>query len=190
MASDTILVVDSDTSRRAEVKSLLDFLGLGPVEAVDYGEWQGTKFNRAKVVFIGWCADDRWNTEIAELRLAAPATPIVLVGEAGQNQAVESYVQGKLGFPANYEQFCIELYRADVWRRAMESGVGFKVPELARALVGNTPAIHQVRRLIEQVAETDANVLILGESGTGEEVVARSLHRLSVPDEEGFVPVN
>lgn len=57
-------------------------------------------------------------------------------------------------------------------------------------MVGVSPAIQQVRRLIEQVSETDANVLILGESGTGKEVVARSLHRLSLRHERAFVPVN
>lgn len=190
MASDTILVVDFDTNRRSEVKSLLDFLGLGPVDAVDYGGWQGTKFQIVKTIFLGRSADARWSAEIAELRATAPAIPIILIGSVGPTQDGESCVQGELEFPASYEQFCIELYRADVWRRAMENGAGLKVPELARALVGNTPAIHQVRRLIEQVAETDANVLILGESGTGKEVVARSLHMLSRRHERGFVPVN
>lgn len=46
-------------------------------------------------------------------------------------------------------------------------------------LVGQGKAITNVRRLIEQVASTDASVLILGESGTGKEVVARAIHELS-----------
>jgi sigma-54 specific flagellar transcriptional regulator A len=47
-----------------------------------------------------------------------------------------------------------------------------------------------VRKLIEQVADSDANVLILGESGTGKEVVARNLHYYSSRRDKPFVPVN
>ncbi|MDH5409720.1 MAG: sigma-54 factor interaction domain-containing protein, partial [Gammaproteobacteria bacterium] len=61
---------------------------------------------------------------------------------------------------------------------------------LFRSLVGNSRAIIEVRKLIEQVADTEANVLILGESGTGKEVVARNLHYYSSRKDKPFVPVN
>jgi sigma-54 specific flagellar transcriptional regulator A len=48
----------------------------------------------------------------------------------------------------------------------------------------------QVRKLIEKVADTEANVLILGDSGTGKEVVARNLHYYSSRRDRPFVPVN
>jgi sigma-54 specific flagellar transcriptional regulator A len=47
-----------------------------------------------------------------------------------------------------------------------------------------------VRQMMQQVADTDASVLILGESGTGKEVVARNLHYHSKRREAPFVPVN
>ena len=46
-------------------------------------------------------------------------------------------------------------------------------------LIGGSPAMARVTSLIEKAAPTDANVLILGENGTGKELVARELHRLS-----------
>jgi DNA-binding NtrC family response regulator len=46
-------------------------------------------------------------------------------------------------------------------------------------LLGDSPAMARVRSLIEKAAPTDANVMILGENGTGKELVARELHRLS-----------
>ncbi len=61
---------------------------------------------------------------------------------------------------------------------------------LFRSLVGSSRAVQQVRKLIEQVADSDANVLILGESGTGKEVVARNLHYFSSRRDKPFVPVN
>jgi len=55
---------------------------------------------------------------------------------------------------------------------------------------GETPRMIAVRRLIEQVAGVDTNVLITGESGTGKEWAARSIHDLSPRREQPFVPVN
>ncbi|MBU2478293.1 MAG: sigma-54 dependent transcriptional regulator, partial [Gammaproteobacteria bacterium] len=62
--------------------------------------------------------------------------------------------------------------------------------DLFRSLVGSSRAIQQVRKYIQQVADSDANVLILGESGTGKEVVARNLHYNSSRREKAFVPIN
>jgi sigma-54 specific flagellar transcriptional regulator A len=62
--------------------------------------------------------------------------------------------------------------------------------ELFRSLVGSSNGVRRVRRLIEQVADTDATVLILGESGTGKEVVARNIHYQSSRRYKPFVPLN
>lgn len=63
-------------------------------------------------------------------------------------------------------------------------------PELFRSLVGNSRAITRVRKMIDQVAPTEATVLILGESGTGKEVVARNIHYYSNRRSKPFVPIN
>jgi sigma-54 specific flagellar transcriptional regulator A len=62
--------------------------------------------------------------------------------------------------------------------------------ELARQLVGPSQGMASIRRLIAQVAPSDASVLVLGESGTGKEVVARGIHDLSRRAAGPFVPVN
>ena len=62
--------------------------------------------------------------------------------------------------------------------------------ELFRSLVGNSRGIRRVRTMIEQVASSEATVLILGESGTGKEVVARNIHYYSDRRDKPFVPLN
>ena len=62
--------------------------------------------------------------------------------------------------------------------------------KLFRCLVGKSTAMQKVRQDIEQVAVSDANVLILGQSGTGKEVVARNVHYHSKRRNKPFVPVN
>jgi DNA-binding NtrC family response regulator len=57
-------------------------------------------------------------------------------------------------------------------------------------LVGKTPVMQRVQKLIERIAPTDSAVMILGETGTGKELVARRIHDLSLRAEAPFVAVN
>ncbi len=57
-------------------------------------------------------------------------------------------------------------------------------------MIGNSPPMLQVFRNIEKVAKTDANVLIIGENGTGKELVSRALHRQSLRKDEVFISVD
>jgi PAS domain S-box-containing protein len=57
-------------------------------------------------------------------------------------------------------------------------------------IVGSSAALRRVQRLIEVVAPTDANVLILGETGTGKELVARAIHSLSPRKSLPFITLN
>jgi DNA-binding NtrC family response regulator len=57
-------------------------------------------------------------------------------------------------------------------------------------IIGESPAMNRVFELITKVADTDANVLILGENGTGKELVARALHRMSSRRKEVFIRVD
>ena len=57
-------------------------------------------------------------------------------------------------------------------------------------IIGHSPAMKRVYELISKVADTDTNVLILGENGTGKELVARALHRMSSRRSEVFIRVD
>ena len=65
-----------------------------------------------------------------------------------------------------------------------------KQTALERSLVGVSEGIVKVRQLIQQVSVTDATVLILGETGTGKEVVAQNIHALSPRRHKPFIPLN
>lgn len=60
----------------------------------------------------------------------------------------------------------------------------------ANEMIGQSQAMQQVFRLIEKVGQTDANVLILGENGTGKELVARAIHQHSMRSQATFVKVD
>ena len=57
-------------------------------------------------------------------------------------------------------------------------------------IIGDTPQLKQMLQLAMKVAGTDAPVLILGEAGSGKQLVARAVHRISARRHEGFVTVN
>jgi DNA-binding NtrC family response regulator len=56
--------------------------------------------------------------------------------------------------------------------------------------IGESPSIERVREIIDRVSSTEANVLILGENGTGKEVVARAIHRKSTRNDKVFISVD
>ena len=57
-------------------------------------------------------------------------------------------------------------------------------------VVGSSPQIAEVRRLVRKFANSESPVLLLGETGTGKEMLAQSIHALSRPAESPFVAVN
>lgn len=81
-----------------------------------------------------------------------------------------------------------EKKRLEQKNRALEHQV--RRLEGTPRLIGSTPAMHKVRVLIEKVAPTGSTVLVLGETGTGKELVARSLHEQSTRADAPFVAVN
>jgi DNA-binding NtrC family response regulator len=57
-------------------------------------------------------------------------------------------------------------------------------------IVGQSPALREVLKLVEMVAASDATVLVLGETGTGKELIARAIHNRSLRKQRGFVKLN
>lgn len=58
------------------------------------------------------------------------------------------------------------------------------------AILGDAPSMKKVNQTIDKVAETDANILILGENGTGKELIARAIHKKSRRKNEVFISVD
>jgi sigma-54 specific flagellar transcriptional regulator A len=105
--------------------------------------------------------------------------------------SLQPHIIGQLVEPPRYAQLLDLLHQCQVCRNNQHATrVGDRAVELFRSMVGNSRAIQEVRRLVEHVAQTDASVLILGETGTGKEVVARNLHFMSARKTKPFIPLN
>jgi two-component system, NtrC family, response regulator AtoC len=127
-----------------------------------------------------------------------PWLPFVLVtAHATVETAVQALRRGARHYlvkPVRWEELALVLRQAVAQERARRDLERLK-GELERAagfeeLVGDSPPMKEVFRVVEQVADADATVLLRGETGTGKELVARALHRRSSRRDGPFVAVN
>ncbi|AOY91910.1 sigma-54-dependent Fis family transcriptional regulator [Cupriavidus sp. USMAA2-4] len=131
-------------------------------------------------------------------RNAAPGVPVILVtGHGDITMAVQAMREGAYDFiekPFGADRLTDTVRRA-LERRALELENRALRRELAgpagsTRIIGRSPAIEQVRALVANVAPTDVPVMINGETGTGKELVARSLHALSTRHDGPFIALN
>ncbi|WP_263139245.1 sigma-54 dependent transcriptional regulator [Pseudomonas sp. RIT-PI-AD] len=196
-----LLLIDDHSERRRELAIILNFLGEEHL-ACTSADWQErvASLGSSRDVLAVLLGDIEFKGGKPELlrQLADwdEYLPLLLIGEPIPNdwpEDVRRRVLASLEMPPSYSKLLDSLHRTQVYRemydQARERGRQ-REPNLFRSLVGTSRAIQQVRQMMEQVADTDASVLILGESGTGKEVVARNLHYHSKRRDAPFVPVN
>ncbi|MDH0893178.1 MULTISPECIES: sigma-54 dependent transcriptional regulator [unclassified Pseudomonas] len=196
-----ILLIDDNVERRRDLAVILGFLGEEHL-ACGSGDWRETvgKLESSREVLNVLLGDVSVKGGALELLKQIAAwdenLPLLLIGEpvpADWSEDLRRRVLASLEMPPSYNKLLDSLHRAQVYRemydQARERGRQ-REPNLFRSLVGTSRAIQQVRQMMQQVADTEASVLILGESGTGKEVVARNLHCHSKRRDEPFVPVN
>ncbi|MBV8557181.1 MAG: sigma-54-dependent Fis family transcriptional regulator, partial [Planctomycetaceae bacterium] len=135
---------------------------------------------------------------LTKIRQINPETQvIILTGHATVDTAVQALRLGAFDYltkPCKWAELEVILKRIaerrDLANKASALETRLKAAEGTPMLIGDTPAMQSVRRLIETIAPTDASVMILGETGTGKELVARSLHEKSRRAGLTFIPVN
>jgi len=134
-----------------------------------------------------------WQDAVDTLSDCAPGVPFFLLvnpdGIRIRSTDVGADCLGSLDFPLKERQLG-SAFRQALAHNARRLKRG-KPPEAAiPRLVGQSKPMRAITRLIEQVAKSDATVLILGESGTGKEVAARTIHHESPRRDDPFVPIN
>ena len=135
---------------------------------------------------------------LSKVRQISPDTQvIILTGHATVDTAVQALRLGAFDYltkPCKWAELEILLNRVaerrDLSNKATALETRLKAAEGSPTLIGETPQMMSVRRLIDTIAPTDASVMILGETGTGKELIARSLHEKSHRATGTFIPVN
>ncbi len=190
----TILLVEDDKLQRDKLAAILEFVAQEPITIIDYQAASNKLDDGVEAIILGGCSSaEARKTTFDALHETSENIPIlVLVAENSECDLDKDMVKNAfslINLPMRYAEVSDALHRAQVYRLSQKRGGGMNL-ELFRSLVGNSRGILEVHKLIEQVANTDATVLILGESGTGKEVVARNLHYHSSRRDKPFVPIN
>ena len=131
------------------------------------------------------------------LQAAADPEVVLITGNASVETAVDALRRGVTDYLTKPVDFArLKMALANLSRALeMKGQIGQLRTELRKLgrfgpLVGASPAMQKVYDLIGRVARTDASVFITGETGTGKEVVAQTIHDLSRRNKEVFLPVD
>ena len=200
MSEAKVLVVDDDERARMLLSRFLEVEGYKVDTAKDGAEGIA-KFD-----------EEPFNIVVTDLKMpnvngiellkhihnrSTTAIGIVVTGFASIDTAVEAMKAGAFDYvtkPFQLDEIRIAIQRALEYQRLQKENFSLK-KQLKKKyrfenIVGDSPKMQHVFRMIEKVCESDSTILIQGESGTGKELVARAIHYNSLRKDRFLVPVN
>lgn len=192
-----ILVIDDERGIRNTLKDILEY-EKHEIEIAATGEegLEHLRNNGFDLIFLDVKMPGLDGIEVLqEVARTHPEMPVVMIsGHGNIDTAVDAIKKGAFDFlekPLDLNRILVTVRNAtDKSRLLQETRMLRKQLSPTYEMVGNSPAINQVKEFIQKVAATDARVLITGSNGTGKELVARQLHELSSRAASPFVEVN
>ncbi|MCP4976317.1 MAG: sigma-54-dependent Fis family transcriptional regulator [Maribacter sp.] len=140
---------------------------------------------------------------LREIQKKAPQISVIMMTAYGAiDLAVKALKEGAADFvlkPWNNDKLLATVKSAHELRKSRKEITQLKQKEDSlkkvinqnkNYIIGNSKALNSVLNLVRKVARTDVNVLVTGENGTGKELIARELHRLSSRKDEVFITVD
>ena len=195
-----ILVVDDDTVARDLLAEALKKEGYS-VEAYASGEEAIARGREGRVDLV--LTDIRMGavdglTVLREFKRMSQDTAIVVLTAFGSLEgAIEAIKQGAYDYlakPFKKEEIKLVVQRSLDHCRLLRENTKFREELKSKdewsPLVGSSPAMLEVYKLVARVSESRSTVLLQGERGTGKELIARAIHGNSPRREKPFVPVN
>lgn len=191
-----ILVVDDERAIRSTLKEILEYEKYSVADAPDGIEaLELIKNDQFDVILLDIKMPRMDGLEVLEEILKISDTPVVMISGHGTIEtAVEAIKKGAYDYiakPLDLNRLLITI------RNALDKSLLVNEAKMLRKkvyrqyeMIGESPAISQIKEMIDRVAPTDARVLITGDNGTGKELVARWLHEQSNRSLGPFIEVN
>ena len=193
----TILVIDDERSILQSMEGILSDEGY-QVLLADNGR-EGLEICEREVpdvILLDIAMPGMDGMEVLKrLKEFLPYVPVIIMtGHGSIDMAVKAIKLGSYDFlekPLEMDKLLLTVKNAIDFGKLQRENLLLKQKiERQHNFIGESPAIQTLRKQIEQVAPTDAWVLIFGENGSGKEVVAHEIHRLSRRSGKPFVEVN
>jgi len=191
-----LLVVEDDSAVRTTLVTFLELEGY-QVDAVASSREALERLSRQSypIIISDIYLDDRTGLDVLEeARRRDPSCAVILMTARGTIETVMAATRGGafdyIAKPFELDQMLQAVKRAEQALTASEAEEeeAEELPETE--LVGSSPAMVEVYKIISRVAPTDATVLVEGETGTGKELVARMIHAQSPRAAHPFVAVD
>jgi two-component system nitrogen regulation response regulator NtrX len=198
MASD-ILIVDDEADIRDLVAGILDDEGYNTRTARDSDDALGTiAARRPNLVFLDiWLQGSKLDglQLLDSIKQEHPELPVVMIsGHGNIETAVAAIRRGAYDFiekPFKADRLVLVADRALETSRLKREVKDLKqLAPLSTSMVGRSSAMNQLRQTIEKVAPTNSRILIVGPSGGGKELAARTIHAASARSQSPFVVIN
>ena len=200
MTTATILVVDDDREMRVSLVHLLESAGYNAVIAKNaQAGLEAIQTSAPDVILSDVRMPEMDGLEFQRKAREISHVPVILISAHGDiPMAVGALQDGAYSFvekPFEPRRLlgilknAVRMKRLEDSTKLLQSRLA-ELTDLERILIGNSPQITAVRDLIFDFAVSNANVLILGETGTGKELAARALHDLGTSPSAPFVPIN
>jgi len=192
-----LLVIDDESGIRGALVQVFEYEGHEVREAEDgHAGLEVARDFRPDVIFLDVKMPGLNGLDVLE-RLReddASALVVMISGHGTIDTAVEATRKGAYDFlekPLDTDRLLVTLRRALELRGLTQSMADLRSQvESRHEIVGTSYPIRRVLERVEKVAPTDARVLVTGENGTGKELVARAIHRLSARSDAPFIEVN
>jgi len=196
----SILIVDDDLAHRTMLKKLLGGWGYEVFEADDGSVAIDNVHKRPFDLIL---MDIRMLKvsgieALEQIKIINPAIPIIIMtAYASVETAVDALKKGAYDYltkPLDFDELKIAINRATEHNRLkkeneyLKERLGEKFDK--QNMIGRSPLMVKLLETAEQVAATEATVLITGESGTGKEMIANAIHYNSLRKNEPFIKIN
>lgn len=191
-----ILIIDDERSIRNSLKEILVDEGYD-VDLAENGA-QGCEMadkEKYSVIFCDIKMPEMDGLEVLEKlhQMGVDAAIVMISGHGDINVAVDCIKKGAFDFipkPLDLNRILITIKNATEKVSLVKETKILKKKVYGQEMVGESPALVQVKDMIDKVAPTDARVLIIGANGTGKELVARNLHQKSSRSAAPYIEVN
>ncbi len=193
----SILIVDDETSILKSLSGILSDEGFETITVSNgYEALKILESESPDLVLLDiWMPGIDGIDTLKEIKKNFPTTPVIMItGHGTIETAVNATKIGAFDFiekPLSIDKVIVGINNALNFRRLEEENRFLRKKTIEKnSILGNCPAIHELRQQISITAPTDAWVHISGENGTGKELIARMIHQFSSRSEFPLIDVN